>query len=343
MKKMILMTALLCSMGCLGYAHESNESLGGVSWNPKVADYIQFECNDMGIALQLPRIELNHRMQQISLSNFEKSEVVNTLRNGGSEFTFKGQVNGLDNVSLMMKLRTYPGSKILRFQYAFADKRQNYCMTKSDGHDAISYLSVACPQETQIREIRLSEYNDMIHATHLTGYDVSPSAFETDGSVMGPILTMTGRRHSFLIAYEHGSQYPDRFFGYSFLPNHSIELRAQKGNYMDGDKLDGFKTVWFEISAVAGDENMLSDEYRKFVLDDLSESGASRLPYLYYNTWGRQERVKWSGGSYLQSMNLETILSEIDRAHELGMDYYVIDTGWFEKTGDWRVSTTRFP
>ena len=42
-------------------------------------------------------------------------------------------------------------------------------------------------------------------------------------------------------------------------------------------------------------------------------------------------------------MNEERILAEIDVAHRMGIDVFVLDAGWFEKTGDWQVSRKRFP
>ena len=36
-------------------------------------------------------------------------------------------------------------------------------------------------------------------------------------------------------------------------------------------------------------------------------------------------------------------MDEIDVAHRLGIDVFVIDTGWFTKTGDWHVDRRRFP
>jgi len=37
------------------------------------------------------------------------------------------------------------------------------------------------------------------------------------------------------------------------------------------------------------------------------------------------------------------ILAEIEVAHRMGVEVFVIDTGWCEKTGDWAASTSRFP
>ena len=51
----------------------------------------------------------------------------------------------------------------------------------------------------------------------------------------------------------------------------------------------------------------------------------------------------WQKRPYLADMNEARMLAEIEVAHRMGIDVFVIDTGWYEKTGDWRVSTARFP
>jgi len=42
-------------------------------------------------------------------------------------------------------------------------------------------------------------------------------------------------------------------------------------------------------------------------------------------------------------MNLDQTLKEIDRAHAMGIEVFVIDAGWFKKTGDWEVNKELFP
>jgi len=42
-------------------------------------------------------------------------------------------------------------------------------------------------------------------------------------------------------------------------------------------------------------------------------------------------------------MNLERTLREIDAAYRMGIEVYVVDTGWYGKTGYWQVDGTRFP
>lgn len=50
----------------------------------------------------------------------------------------------------------------------------------------------------------------------------------------------------------------------------------------------------------------------------------------------------WNRKAYLADMQEERMLREIDAAHEMGIDVFVIDTGWYEKTGDWSVNLERF-
>jgi len=129
--------------------------------------------------------------------------------------------------------------------------------------------------------------------------------------------------------------------------NGAVRVEAVKGNYWHGRALGPdrpFETLWCEAAMVAGGLDELAAAYREFVLKHLSCNRASRQPYIFYNTWAFQERNKWwHGHAYLDSMNADRILAEIDVAHRMGIEVFVLDTGWYEKTGDWRVSTRRFP
>ena len=51
----------------------------------------------------------------------------------------------------------------------------------------------------------------------------------------------------------------------------------------------------------------------------------------------------WTGRPYLADMSADRMLAEIDVAHRIGVDVFVIDTGWYDRTGDWRVDQSRFP
>jgi alpha-galactosidase len=102
--------------------------------------------------------------------------------------------------------------------------------------------------------------------------------------------------------------------------------------------------VWLEVAALHGREEDLAREYRNFILNDMTQNLESRRPYIFYNTWNFQERnYHWNHRKYLDDMTQERMLEEIEVARRMGIDVFVIDTGWYEKTGDWLVSLKRFP
>jgi alpha-galactosidase len=120
-----------------------------------------------------------------------------------------------------------------------------------------------------------------------------------------------------------------------------------KGNVYGGQPIDAahpWQSVWFEAGSVAGPVDELAPVFRKFVLTGMAPHSDTRKPLVFYNTWNYQERQKWwAHRDYLESINLDRALKEIEVAHQMGIDVYVLDTGWYRTTGDWQVSPERFP
>ncbi|MBD3377401.1 hypothetical protein GF406_20405 [candidate division KSB1 bacterium] len=125
------------------------------------------------------------------------------------------------------------------------------------------------------------------------------------------------------------------------------------------------------------------ESFWTFISQWQSQHLASRRPLIYYNTWGWQrddqrEYVSFSQlGDSLQStdvygdarvhepltyhdirsgkgprtffsprsvlQNQERLLKEIEYAHQLGVDVFVLDDGWFDWMGDWNVNRDAFP
>ncbi len=244
----------------------------------------------------------------------------------------------------------------------------------------LSYLSLQHHSSASLTEVRFSEFNEMVHSFTLAQEPVPHHRLAEGAPVMGPMLVQTDNGGACLCAYEHGSQYPDAFLAFVYDGTGRIELRALKGNYLHGESLGkpgGFRTICFQFAAIGAgglkttqntrpartDGPALADgsaqnssfgpaaltaalasEYRRFQLRYSTENLSSRKPYIFYNTWAYQERNKWwNGKSFLDSMHHERIMQEIDRAGKMGIEVFVLDTGWYEKTGDWLVSRKRFP
>jgi len=274
-----------------------------------------------------------------------RSPTVIKLPNGVSEYSFHGPLAPDTSLELTITFRLSDLSPIVRFKYEL-NSRGRHTMTKTAHRDDLRYFTVPLSPFPEVREVRLSEFNEKYHAYNLDETPIDARYFEDNGSVMGPIIEFAGRDEHYLLGYEHGSEFPDRFLQFSLSKERRVALEAVKANYTDGqilDKNNGYTTIWFETGGAKGDESRLRDYYRNFVLKDLSENLESRKPYIYYNTWGRQERAHVLSGKYLSTVNLATTLKEIKVCHELGVEVYVIDAGWFIRTGDWDVNTALFP
>lgn len=296
------------------------------------------------ISIKAPAFEINGKMVECNVKSF-KAVSVEKLSNGTTEQTFAGTVLADASLQLLVKFRWAATNPVVRFKYVLQSNKSQL-LTKKSGKDNLKYFTASFAPNTTTTEIRLSDFDEKIHANHITETVVDERYFENEGSVMGPILVSGNEKQTMLMAYEHGSQYPDKFIEFQLTKNHDFTVAACKGNYLDNQPLDAthpYETIWLELAAVKGNADAMASQYRSFVLKYLSAQSESRKPYIFYNTWGRQERTKWAGGKYLSSMNLATTLQEIEVAHQMGIEVYVIDAGWFLKTGDWQVNTAFFP
>lgn len=262
------------------------------------------------------------------------------LANGVTEYRHTADIGR--GLGLCLVVRVAPDSPIVRFRYELIGLGTK--LTKSLGADEISYGTLSLAKYPDVTEVRLSEWIELHHSFELNEVKVEDREFASKARIMGPIVAAEGKGQSVLLAYEHGSTYPDAFIAFSLDEKRGVTLNAVNGNYFAGQKADGYATVWFLLGSVAGTKEDLATALRQFLLSRQALNNASRKPYIFYNTWNYQERLRnWHKKAYLEEMNQERMLKEIDVAHKMGIDVFVIDTGWFTRTGDWRVNTARFP
>jgi hypothetical protein len=251
------------------------------------------KSNKKAFDLSFPSFEVDGKKSQTVLKNLKVIKPASTLKNGSSQYELEGTF--LNEPALLLKIvfQIAPDNAVLRFQYSLRTTKA-LVLTKGSGKDNISYASFK-NGNSKIKEVRLSEFNERFHATHRSEYVLAERYFENEASFMGPIAVGTDGQTSYLAAYEHGSQYPDRFLQFQLNRDNRIAIASVKGNYLNGQPADGFTSIWLEFAGVNGNEDDLAGEYRSFVLHYLTQNKESRKPYIFYNTWGRQERVQWNG------------------------------------------------
>jgi alpha-galactosidase len=267
-------------------------------------------------------------------------------QNGATEYSFAGALTQDPHLQLAVDFQVNDETPVIRFRYTLKASLAR-TLTAPGGARNLTYFETSLRQLPIAEEIALSNFVHLTHSYTLSQQQIDDRYFQDGETRMGPIITATDGHRSLLVAYEHGSQVPDAFLRYHLRPDRTIRLEAVKGNYLSGQRLDSdhsWQSVWMETATTQGGINELASAYRRWVLKYMANNVATRKPYIFYNTWNFQERNKWwNGKPYLDSMNQDRILKEIDVAHRMGIDVFVLDTGWYEKTGDWTVSKKRFP
>jgi alpha-galactosidase len=260
------------------------------------------------------------------------------------EYKVRGSLASMPEITMALTLRVAPDNPIVRFRYSLSSEN-DVSLTKVEGKDHLNYLLTSLNNYDRFTEITLSEFFELEHCFLPVEISHSNRSFENEVSCMGPIMVASNTSNSLLLTYEHGSQLPDRFVEFSFGKDTDIAISAVKGNYFEGQSLkNGYHTLWMNIGIAPGGVDDLAKFHRHHVLNYMSENLTSRKPYIFYNTWNYQERIQaWQGKPYLHEMNKNRMLKEIDVAHKMGIDVFVVDAGWFGKTGDWIASKERFP
>lgn len=314
-----------------------------VSWPQRDIGHFVYQINGTGkaVKINLPSFELDGVVVKAVVNSLQQAQPPVVLKNNVTEYLYEGPFKEKPALRLQLRLQVSPDNAVLRFQYTLKTA-QRMRFTKTSGSDQLTYLAFQTPGSS-LKEVRFSEFNERFHATHKTEALLNARYFENETALMGPLVVVPYGSSTFLAAYEHGSQYPDHFLEYRLHAGKQVTLHAVKGNYLNGQEVNGFTTIWLEVAGAPGGENLLSKTYRDFVLRYLSQNSETRKPYIFYNTWGRQERVQYTGAKYLASMNLDWTLREIEKAHAMGIEVFVLDAGWFKKTGDWDVNVDFFP
>lgn len=238
------------------------------------------------LSFKAPEFEIDGKAIVAKLTGVKLLDRAVTLRNGVKEYAVEGNLALMPDITLKATFQVSENNPIVRFRYELLSDASHQ-LTKSKGNDQLTYFGVSLKRFSQVKEIRLSEFNEMVHSFCLSERILEDKHFAESIHLMGPLMEASDGSNSMILGYEHGSQAPDHFLEFGLAPDHSISLRAVKGNYYNGYKINkehSFQTIWLETGAVSGNEDLLSKNYRNFVLHTMSQNAESRKPYIFYNT-----------------------------------------------------------
>jgi alpha-galactosidase len=293
-----------------------------------------------------PVLEIDNRLVCLSFENCRLVARRPLRIPGMEESVWEGAVRREEGLSLRITFRVGEDTPVIRYRYELISKREHRLTGRNDRPE-LRYQSLSLAGFSRLTEVRLSDFNELFHSYYPTEAPLSPRVFDAGYQAMGPVLCAENGSTTLLTAYEHGSSYPDAFLTHACGPDRTVRLRPVKGNWPVGHLIGGnkpFQSPWFLLAVVPGTLDDMASTFRSFVLCHHTENAESRKPYVFYNSWARQERSKWwHGHAYLNPMNEADMLREIETAHRMGVEVFVLDTGWYEKTGDWLPSRERFP
>ena len=300
------------------------------------------------LSLSVPRFQVDGKSRNDF--RFVSAGNATPIKQGVDEYRITYETETSPQLTLKLVLRVSQATPVIRFRYEL-HAAEAVCLTNVDNRNAVEYFAVTAPgSEAEVSEIQFSNFDPGVHSFVPHKQTYPDYQLRAGLRFAGPIALIGRKPGSLLAAFEHGSEHPETFLGFGCeLEDNALTLTvsAVKGNYYHGQEVSmdkPFTSVWFELCTAGTSVEDLLKEYRRFVLDYMAESEESRLPYVYYNSWNYQERQKYfENKPYLSEMNTERMCQEIDVAHQIGVDVFVIDTGWYTKTGDWWVNQERFP
>ncbi len=80
-------------------------------------------------------------------------------------------------------------------------------------------------------------------------------------------------------------------------------------------------------------QDVIDDEYARFVEQHLTICDVARVPTITINTWV----------PHGFDLSRDLLIEQMDLAADLGVDAYQIDAGWYDRLGDWNVDAAKFP
>lgn len=174
--------------------------------------------NPGSIALRIkpPVFEIDGVIRKGVLRNIHQVGDPVNLRNKAVEYVFAGELAELPEVELRIIIRIPESNPVVRFRYELSSTKA-HVLTKKMGADNLQYFSASFSGLENVKEIRFSEFNEMVHSFSLSERVMGKQHFDDSISAMGPLMVAGNGSYSVVLGYEHGSQVPDAFYNINLI------------------------------------------------------------------------------------------------------------------------------
>src|SRR5580704_17216001 len=154
----------------------------------------------------LPVFNIDGRSVKAAVSGWVAGPV-HDLLNGRREEGLTGVVTSDKTLHLDISIRWAVDNPIVRFRYTLSSTAPHR-LIKPAGVDELRYFSVSLAAQSGFKEVRLSDFNEKYHSNILEEAAFDGRQFDDSVRLMGPMLEAGDGHSTFILAYEHGSQFP---------------------------------------------------------------------------------------------------------------------------------------
>jgi alpha-galactosidase len=235
-----------------------------------------------------------------------------------------------------LDLHLAEGHAGVRLWFTLTSKQSVILRSESEG---APFLRVQIPDGASLMEHRIGDFDPTVHSYR-------PRARPADSSpkeslrLVGPIIHVASSRQNFVVAHEGPVEAETTFWSYQLdAGGEALDVVAEAGAMLSHQDIgqQPWRSETFQL-VVAPSEAVLA--FRRFFGALAAPAGEHDVSY---NTWHRQELSHHvEGVPYLTRINPHDLSQEMTEAADVGVRYFTVDVGWFEKSGDWQPHPTRF-
>lgn len=191
-----------------------------------------------------------------------------------------------------------------------------------------------------IQEFQIGQFSPVTHSYVGSARTVQSHELEAGTvALVGPLIALRGEVGSWVFAHEAGVEAMQSSWGFRAERDRSgVSLMASAEVFVATRfARSEWKSPWFHA---VWSSNAPEVEYQRFISDVSNFAELLGRGAMSYNTWHMQESNHYlKDASYIDGLAEVDLLAEAAACSEAGVDIFVMDVGWFHRTGDWEPNT----